>query len=385
MLEGAERFASSLTLPSVEGELRMAVLYVASDREGAGKTSLCLALARSLDGAGKSVRVVKPVAAAGLDAHADPDSDIIGNLLGQPADGWPVASGETRLNAAVLRDAAAVVAKAAEGTDVVIVEASCALSPEESARMAQAMDATAMVVVRYLRELTASDLKPLAEAFGDRFAGCVINGLTRYMGTELQARLLPSLESEGVKCLGVIPEERRLLGVTVGKLAEHLNGRLIVCREETDGLVEHLLVGMPGMDPGEFYFGIRERKAAIIRGDRPDLQFAAINADAACLVLTKGIEPIEYVRYEAEQEEVPVMVVDTDTLTTMDALNTLMDGARFDHPLKLERLAELVELHLDMRTLLSVLGGGRLAPTSLASGRLLVPTRLAKRPHGWRV
>ena len=336
----------------------MAVLYVASDREGAGKTSLCLALARSFEAAGKSVRVVKPVAGADLDADADPDPKIIGSLLGQPADGWPVAPGQTSLNYAVLRDAVAVVAKATEGTDIVIVEASCALSPEESARMAEAMDATAMVVVRYLRELTASDVKPLAEAFGDRFAGCVINGLTRYMGTELQAKLLPSLESEGVKCLGVIPEERRLLGVTVGELAQHLNGRLIVCGEETNGLVEYLLVGMPGMDPGEFYFGIRERKAAIVRGDRPDLQFAAINTDAACLVLTKGIEPIEYVRYEAEQEEVPVMVVDTDTLTTMDALNTLMDGARFDHPLKLERLASLVESHLDIPALLNSLGVG---------------------------
>ena len=335
----------------------MAVLYVASDREGAGKTSLCLALARSFEGAGKSVSVVKPVAAADLDARADPDSEIIGTLLGQPADGWPVAPGETSMSDAVLGDAAAVVAKAAEGSDIVIVEASCALSPEESARMAEAMDAAAMVVVRYRRELTASDLKPLAEAFGERFAGCVVNGLTRYMGTELQTRLLPSLESEGIKCLGVIPEERRLLGTTVGKLAQHLNGRLIVCGEETDGLVEHLLVGMPGMDPGEFYFGIRERKAAIVRGDRPDLQFAALNTDTACLVLTKGIEPIEYLRYEAEQEEVPVMVVDTDTLTTMDALNTLMDGARFDHPLKLERLAALVESHLDVPALLSTLSG----------------------------
>ena len=335
----------------------MAVLYVASDREGAGKTSLCLALARSFEGAGKSVKVVKPVAAAGLDAHADPDPKIIGNLLGQAPDGWPVAPGETSLNDAVLRDAAAVVAKATEGTDVVIVEASCALSPEESARMADAMDARAMVVVRYLRELAASDLKPMAEAFGDRFAGCVVNGLTRYMGTELQTKLLPSLESEGIKCLGVIPEERRLLGVTVGRLAQHLSGRLIVCGEKTEGLVEYVLVGMPAMDPGEFYFGIRERKAAIVRGDRPDLQFAAINTDTACLVLTKGIEPIEYVRYEAEQEEVPVMVVDTDTLATMDTLNTLMDGARFDHPLKLERLAALVESHLDIQALLSTLSG----------------------------
>ena len=56
-----------------------------------------------------------------------------------------------------------------------------------------------------------------------------------------------------------------------------------------------------------------ENKAVIVRGDRPDLQMAALNTSTACIVLTKGVEPIEYVRYEAEQEEVSLIVVETDT------------------------------------------------------------------------
>jgi BioD-like phosphotransacetylase family protein len=50
------------------------------------------------------------------------------------------------------------------------------------------------------------------------------------------------------------------------------------------------------------------------------------------------------------------MVVSTDTLATMDALNSLTDGARFDHPLKLETFVGLLEEHVDLPALLGALG-----------------------------
>ena len=61
-----------------------------------------------------------------------------------------------------------------------------------------------------------------------------------------------------------------------------------------------------GLDAGELYFGLRESKAVIVRGDRPDMQMAALTTPTTCMLLTQGIEPIEYVRNEAELEEVPI-------------------------------------------------------------------------------
>lgn len=330
----------------------MTVLYIASEGEGAGKTAISLALAALIEERGGRAVVIKPLACVHENQPTDRDPEAIASLRGQPAGGWPIARDEGPLTDRVLAAVTGLVTIAAGEADDVIIEGSCSLSPEEAARIAEAVDASAVVVARYRRGLKGSDVKPQAEAFGGRFAGCVINGLTRHMGTELETKVLPSLEAEGVTCLGVIPEDRRMLGVTVGQLAEHLDGRFIVCDDKTDGLIEYLLVGPLGMDPGELYFGIRDRKAAIVRGDRPDLQFAALNTNPACLVLTKDVEPIEYVRYEAEQEEVPVIVVGADTLTTMEALDTLIDSVRFDHPLKLERFTELLREHVDMPALL---------------------------------
>ena len=333
----------------------MALLYVASDQEGAGKTALCATLAHKLRQRDVKAAVFKPVAGAGLTADTDPDAGIYSSLLDQSAEGWPLDPPDGGFSPKMLEGIQAALAGVSEGTEV-IVEGSCALSVEASWQVAEALDAKALVVARYRHDLSASQLKPWQELFGERLVGFVINGLTRHLGTDARNKLLPSMESEGLVNLGVIPEERRLLGVTVRQVAEHLGGRFLACEERSDALVEHLMVGGMGMDPGELYFGLRENKAVVVRGDRPDVQMAALTTPTACMVLTKGIEPIEYVRYEAEQEEVSVMVVPTDTLGTMEALNTLMESARFDHPLKLSRYAELVDEHVDLPALFSGLG-----------------------------
>ena len=333
----------------------MAVLYVASDQEGDGKTALCAGLARKMRDQGRKVALFKPLAAGGPGPAPDPDVDLYGSLLGQQTQDWPIDLPAEGLTPAILAQINDAFKEASQGADVVVVEGSSALSPEDSHRVAEALDAKAVAVARFRHDMPAPRLSHWRAAFGERLLGLVVNGLTRYLGTYARTTLLPSIESEGMECLGIVPEDRRLLGVTVGQLAAHLEGRFVVGGESTDGLVEHLMVGGMGMDPGELYFGLRENKAVIVRGDRPDIQMAALNTSTSCMVLTKGIELIEYVQYEAEQEEVPVMVVETDTLGTMAALNTLMDGARFDHPLKIDRYADLLERHIDLPSLFAAL------------------------------
>ena len=59
---------------------------------------------------------------------------------------------------------------------------------------------------------------------------------------------------------------------------------------------------------------------------------------------------------EAQLEEVPVISVATDTLTTMDAVADVIGEAQFNHPLKLERYRELVEENVDLTSIFGRLG-----------------------------
>ena len=335
----------------------MAVLYITSNGNGAGKTTLAITLAQILRQEGKKVTIFKPLTLNNLANGGDPDVAAYHRLLGQTLGDWPIATSKEQLsNKEVLDRITQAYRGLPADQDLIIVEGVSGLDVKASGDIAEALDARAVVVAGYRADLKADELAQTKELFGDRLIGVVMNGLTRYMGDIARASLLPSLESQGIKVLGVIPEDRRLLGITVGQIAEHLNGRLVLWEQKVDELVEHFLIGGFILDWGVLYFGQYENKAVIIRADRPDIQMSALQTSASCFVLTGGKEPIEYVLYEAEQEEVPVILVDTDTHATAAALETLMEKARFDHPLKLERFQELLQENLDLQALYAELG-----------------------------
>ena len=143
-----------------------------------------------------------------------------------------------------------------------------------------------------------------------------------------------------------------MLGVTVAGIATHLDGRNITDVDGMDRLVEHFQAGGLGLDRGTDYFEILDRKAVIMRGDRPDVHMAALRTPMACMVLTMGIDPIEYVYYEAEEQDVPIILVDQDTIPAMESLHGIHERARFDHPDKLARFTQLLKEHTDVAALL---------------------------------
>jgi len=323
----------------------MAVLAVVSDSPGAGKTAVSSALARLARDGGKTAAVYKPVGPEG-----DPDPAAYEKLLGHAINGAARLTEGEPLEGAIPGIQASA-AKLGESSDVVIVEVSSALSESDSARLADALDATVVAVAGYRPDLQGTDLAWAAEAYGNRLAGVVINGRTRYKGHDTETTLLPEAEEAGVKVLGVVPEDRTLLGVTVADIAAHLGGRNITDVEGMDRLVEHFQAGGFGLDRGSEYFGILDRQAVIIRGDRPDVQMAALTTPMACLMLTMGIEPIEYVYYEAEEQDVPIILVDQDTIPAMESLHGIHERARFDHPDKLARFTHLLKEHTDLSSL----------------------------------
>ena len=331
----------------------MALLYVTSDERGAGKTAFCVGLAHLLTMQGKRATIFKPMG----NSDEDPDIAIYQALLSTEVDGWPIATAPARLSDDLLGQIKTAANSAAEDNDIVIVEGSSEISSADAGKLAEALDAKAVVVSRYSPERKASELRHWQDVFKGRMLGYVINGVTKYQGTESRSGLLEAMVGEGMNCLGALPEDRRLLGVSVDQLARHLGGEFLGDSGDKDCLVEYLMVGGWTLDSGEIYFGIHDNRAAIVRGGRPDMQMAALASagTTSCIVLTDGVKPIEYVQYEAEQEEVPLVLVSEGTLETMDNLNTLMESSRFDHPSKLERFAQLMQAHLDVDAIASAL------------------------------
>ncbi len=338
----------------------MPTLYVASDTPRAGKTALSATLAQRLRQDGRRVAVFKPFYSPANDGDSDPDAAILAAAAGASAPGatWPtVVSDGAEPDVA---RAMSAYAEATAGADAAVVEGLSGLdgaAGEASARLASEMDASVIVVIAYRDGLGLDEARAARQLFGERLAGVVVNGVTRYKSREVGGQLAPRIESQNVKVLAAIPEDRRLLGVTAGQIADHLGGRFLDWEEKRDNFVERYIIGGMVLDWGVLYFQQFDNKAVIVRGNRPDLQMAALRTPTACIVLTGGHPPIQYVSYEAGEEEVPLIQVDTDTLETAAALESLQERTQFDHPMKHEQFRELMSRHADWDALLGAVTG----------------------------
>ncbi len=223
----------------------------------------------------------------------------------------------------------------ASSGSVSIIEGSTG-EPEADVAMAEKLDAN-IVLVAGLDE----DVGATAPGYGPRLSGIVLNKVPRYREVHAE-RILASLSSDGFRCFGWIPEDRRLAANTVESVIAHLEGRLAFDINTTTELVDNVLIGGLVLDWGPFYFRSQDNTCVVVRGGRPDVQIAALQSETTrAMVLTGGDKPIDYVFYEARTKRIPLIVVDEDTQSTMAALDALTP-AGFTHPDKLSRMSELI-------------------------------------------
>ena len=340
----------------------MNILLVVSENHGDGKTAISATLAHYVATLGKKVTVVKPFGGTN-ELGQNSDSYIFSSLVGSKPSDWPMELPETGLidnqdrPYQALKDVKNDLIKISRNHDLVIAEISSKISKSEQAKIAKFLEAKVLAVIRHKHGLKANTIKHQLISFGQNLSGVLINARTKYTSHEVQSSFIPELEDLDIKVFGTIPEDRKLLSATVDQVVEHLKGVYVLKIEERSGeLIENFLVGGWTMDDASLYFATKDNKAVITRGDRPDLQMSALNTKTSCLIMTKGINPIEYVEYEAQEEGVSIVVVDKDTISTMESLDSIIDIAKFDHMAKLERLHELIKSEVDSKALLDAIG-----------------------------
>ncbi|MCZ6789533.1 MAG: DRTGG domain-containing protein [Chloroflexi bacterium] len=346
----------------------MGALLVTSIHKEAGRTAFCAGLAR-LTGREQSLPFLcKPIRITPGNAAPRPDPDIAfySELTGasQP-ESWPVSMGMTEARRGLNPSTTESIVTAFNQMDragAVIIEGPPVTTPQGqplpvAASLAEMLDAQIVALVRYQPDLQIEESIAPLEALGDRLLGVVLNGVPRYRGHTAQSSLTPALEAHGLKVLGSVPEARCMLGVTVGQLVEHIKGTFLMGDEKRGELVDHVMIGGLVLDSGVDYFARYQKKAVIVRGDRPDIQMAALATPTRCLVLTGGHHPIQYVEYEAREEEIPVVVVESDTLTTARSLDTLFGGVTVHHPDKADCYADLLSKSIDLEPLRATLRG----------------------------
>jgi BioD-like phosphotransacetylase family protein len=307
----------------------VSALIVTSAHGGDGKSTVAAGLASHLLASGRVVQVLR---VQGSDAAAaERDAALLAAVPGVRSPGRALPLPEA---SAALKEAAA--------DSVAIVEA----EPAEAQEAASAWDAGIVVVQR----AGATEQATTLAAAATKAAVAV----TAVAAADL-SKVRASLEAKGLRPLLVLPEDRTLAAPRLGEVARALEASFICDGADEAEVIERVMIGSVGHDPGGPYFSTHERKAVLTRFDKTDVQLAALSTPLLCLLLTGGQRPSPYLFDRAQGMGVPVLLTARDTTGAMEALGEVFAGTRFGGQRKLERLQELLAEHLDTAALETVL------------------------------
>jgi BioD-like phosphotransacetylase family protein len=215
-------------------------------------------------------------------------------------------------------------------------------------RVASLFDARILLVSRFHSLVEVDNILAVHAAMREHeFLGVVLNDIPRARTNQVDSLVQPFLEGQGIPVLATLPQDAILRAVSVNELVDHLNAELLCCPEAGDNLVETMMVGAMSVDSALSYFRRQPNKAVITGGDRVDIQLAALETATTCLILTGNLRPNPMILTRAEEQGVPIMVVVSDTMTSVRRAEEIFGRARFRQTSKIERFESLLDKHFD--------------------------------------
>jgi BioD-like phosphotransacetylase family protein len=345
-------------------------VIVASTREGAGKTSILIGLARAL---GKRFGYVKPLGDRFLYRKKrlwDYDAAVVSQVFRLDEEPETISIGFDHSKLRYMYDRRTifealgrVVEAVGRGHEGVFIECGKDLSYGASVfldplTISQETGYPVLIVAGGPEDVIADDL-----AFVERFvgsdeatvAGVIINKVVHL--DEFRDTHLPKIEQLGVKVYGVAPYERQLTTLSVSVVAERLFARTLAGESGMSRTIQSVVIGAMSVSAAMADSKISApAKLVITSGDRSDMIVAALDAGAtSAIILTNNIVPPSHVIARAAEEGVPLLLVPADTYTVamqVDKIEPLLTAAD-EH--KFDRLAAIVREHVDLARVESLL------------------------------
>jgi len=333
----------------------LAALYVTSLTEGTGKTTICTGLAKHYLGDGKKIGFFKPIIAdiKNPPEASDKDAGFIKRILSleEPLEYLcPVSSDRDNLANSIKE----YYTRVAHNKDLVIIEGVWRQRPGANPSNAcyeivEALDARVIFIENYSAEASKEKLINIYKDFGEYALGVIVNKvpLNRLASVSTDSQF----SEAGINILGALPEDRTLFSLSVGEIAENLQGEILNSVEKSDDLVENFMLGATIVDSGPEYFSRKVNKAVVVKSERPDMQMAALETSTKCLITDKNTTLIPTVKERAKDKNVPIIIANGDNMTTVRAIEKALDKARFNNKKKLTKITEIMENHFSFQAL----------------------------------
>lgn len=343
-----------------------------------GKTGTCLGLGKRFQADGYKVGYLKPLSLNPwrVGEHvADEDAAFVKGSLGLADSAWELSpvvitpeflrdrlTGSSEID--LLEQVKTACDRAGAGQDVLLLEGGGSLRDGyvvglPAPKVAAALNSKVLTIVRYHTDVQVVDDVLASQArLKELLTGVLINRTPAQAQAFITERVVPYLEKHDIRVFGVLPEARALAALTVGELIGVLGADVLTRRGRSDALVETLTVGAMTPDAALQHFRRQTRQAVITGGDRTDIQLAALETSTTCLILTGNLRPSALVVKQADEFGITVMVVNSNTMETVERIETIYGKTRLGQPAKLRHFQNLLDTNVDFGRLYQALGLG---------------------------
>jgi len=319
----------------------VAPLLIASLTEHVGKTMLCAGLGKYWQDSGRKVGYFKPVfSAAEKTASEEKSLALVSQVLGLMETAGvinPLLTGDP----ASIQDAFFAVS---QGKDIVIIEGSFA----QAEMLSAAVGARILVVHEYALDL--GKVLPEYTKLSGKLVGVILNKVPAKKLDLIAHQTEEFLAKVGLRLLGAVPENRILAGLSVGDLAETLEGKILNNPEKSSDLIENFMMGSSTFDRGAAYYQRKNNKAVLVWGERPGYRKAALaglpqvalQTSTRCVVISDSAVPLPAILQKAEEKGVPLISVPGKLPEVIAKLEKAVGSIAFTQEQKISPLVDML-------------------------------------------
>ncbi len=355
--------------------MRRQAVYVASPSRLAGKSTLIISLAQLALEKGLRVGYFKPISGFCVpnprgelvDEDAETMREILGLKTSLELCPFKICGGSfleyfwsedgSRFRDSILES----YKEASAENDLMLIEGAQTLSTGsflgcQAPRLAKLFNAEFILVLRYEGDFVVDEAlhaRDYCEHWGVKVSGVVLNRVEENRLKLARGIVKPMLEKEGLKTLGIMPEDRVLSSLSVREVYESIGGELIAGKRGLENPVETVLIGAMTPESAIQYFRRVRNELIITGGDRTDIVLAALEAGASGIILTGNLRPSVKVLPRADELKIPMIIVPQDTYTTLQMIQKIVGKIRPGDKTRIAAARKLVQENVDWETILS--------------------------------
>ena len=164
---------------------------------------------------------------------------------------------------------------------------------------------------------------------------------------------IDQIEEMGMDILGIVPFERDLTYISVEYIADTLFAKILAGEDGLNKKVKNIFVGAMSADQAvRSPLFAKEGKLIITSGDRTDMIIGALESDTAAVVLTNNVLPPSNVISMADDKQIPLLMVPTDTFRTAKQIDDMERLLTKNESEKIELLGRIVLENVDLSKIL---------------------------------